>query len=58
MLTKDLFEFTEIDFDIMLKVLKQFERLYKLCDDKKIIDRCLLTLFTPALKIKKEENNQ
>ena len=45
-------ELIEPNYEGVSKVLSEFEKLYKVCDNKELLDECLKSVFFPYIKIK------
>lgn len=42
-------EFIEPDYEGLSKVLAQFVELYKVCDNKELLDECLKSVVAPKI---------
>lgn len=48
-------ELLERNYEGIAKVLSEFEKLYKVCDNKELLDKCLERFCVPNYSFKKEE---
>lgn len=48
-ITPSKIEITEPNYEGIANVLAEFEKLYKVCENKKLLDKCLENLFSPKM---------
>lgn len=51
MFTDSKIELIEQNYEGIAKVLAEFEKLYKVCDNTKLLDKCLADFCTPSTLI-------
>ena len=54
-ITHSKIELIEPDYEGIAKVLNEFEKLYKVCENKELLDRCLEGFCSPKTLITSKE---
>ena len=54
---KNDIQLIEPDYTGVARVLSEFEKLYKVCENKELLDECLRNFCTPNYLIKRDETN-
>jgi hypothetical protein len=54
MFTQSEIQLIEPDYEGIAKVLNEFEKLYKVCDNTILLDRCLEAFLSPSMLVNKK----
>tara|TARA_R110000787_G_scaffold210955_1_gene320718 strand:- start:590 stop:766 length:177 start_codon:yes stop_codon:yes gene_type:complete len=54
MITQSEIQLIEPDYEGIAKVLSEFEKLYKVCSNQLLLDRCLETFLSPRMLVNKK----